>query len=144
MNTLENNTDSMVPQSVGIFHLAIPTHDLDATEKFYKSVFDSELARRYADRVTFSFFGHQIVCHLAPDKIDQSVELYPRHFGITFIQKLEFDKVYHRCKHSGYHLFKDLFIRWPDKPEKHETFFIADPSNNVIEFKYYFDTSYIY
>jgi len=129
---------------MSVFHLAIPSHDLDASEEFYTSVLGATRARRYNDRVTFRFFEHQIVCHLAPDKIDKTVEMYPRHFGITFLMKEEFNQVYERCVNSNYPLFKDRFIRWPEKPEGHETFFVADPSNNLVEFKYYYDSKYVY
>ena len=144
MNSSENSTESLHPEPVCIFHLAIPTHDIDAAEEFYTSVFGAERARRYADRVTFRFFGNQIVCHLAPDKIDRAPEMYPRHFGITFLRRQHFDEVYDRCKQSEYRLFKDIFLRWPDSKEKHQAFFISDPSNNLIEFKYYFDSTYVY
>ena len=49
-----------------IFYLAIPSHNLDASAEFYVSVFGAEPARRYHDRQTFNFFGHQVVCHLQP------------------------------------------------------------------------------
>ena len=127
-----------------IFHLAIPTHDLDAAENFYTEVLGARRARRYDDRVTFEFYGHQIVCHLAPDKIESSVEMYPRHFGITFTNPDDFERAYERCRGSATALFRDRFTRWPEQPERHDTFLIADPSNNLIEFKYYPDQHYVY
>ena len=127
-----------------IFHLAIPTHDIALSEDFYTRVIGAQRARIYDDRVTFKFFDHQIVCHLAPDEIDKSVKMYPRHFGMTFIEKAEFDKLYQKCLESGYPFFQERTMRWPERPEKHETFFIADPSNNLLEFKYYLDSKYAY
>ena len=47
-----------------VFHLAIPTHDLDAAQDFYVTRLGCKLARRYADRITLDFFGDQVVCHL--------------------------------------------------------------------------------
>ncbi len=127
-----------------IFHLAIPTHDLDASEDFYTRVMGAIRARRYDDRVSFNFFDHQIVCHLEPSEIDEKAKVYPRHFGMTFLRLEDFDRVYLQCKNSGYPLFLERSVRWPEKPERHETFFIADPSNNVLEFKYYEDPIFIY
>ena len=49
------------------FHLAIPTHDLDAAYRFYVEGLGCKLARRYADRITLDFFGDQVVCHLSED-----------------------------------------------------------------------------
>lgn len=127
-----------------IFHLAIPTHDLDQAEDFYTRIMGAQKARRYDDRVTFRFFDHQIVCHLAPDEIAPTVKMYPRHFGMTFVNRQDFDKTYEQCESSGYPLYQKRFMRWPERPEKHETFFIADPSNNLIEFKYYYDDTFVY
>lgn len=127
-----------------VFHLAIPTHDLDAAERFYTEVMGARRARRYDDRVTFDFFGDQVVCHLAPDEISPAPKLYPRHFGITFLRREDFDAVYERCRDSGHPFFKDRFTRWPEKTERHETFFVADPSNNLLEFKWYEDPVFVY
>ncbi len=129
---------------MNIFHLAIPTHDLDAAEAFYTQAVGAERARRYEDRVTLRFFDHQIVCHLAADEIDRIVKIYPRHFGMTFLKLEDFEQLYSRCQNSGYPLFQPRSTRWSERPEKHETFFIADPSNNLLEFKYYADAAYVY
>ncbi len=127
-----------------IFHLAIPTHDLDAAASFYGNVLGARQARRYDDRVTFEFHSDQLVCHLAPGEIEPELKLYPRHFGITFTDGEEFDACYARCRESGWPLFLDLFVRFGDLPERHRSFCIADPSNNVIEFKHYDEDRFVY
>lgn len=132
-----------------VFHLAIPTHDLDAAEDFYTRVIGAVRARRYDDRVTFRFFDHQVVCHLDPDSVDMNqgdpfANLYPRHFGITFRDKSEFDALYERCQSSGWSLVKEVFERFGGYPERHQTFFVADPSHNLIEFKWYEDSRFVY
>ena len=71
----------------GIFHLAIPCRDVDEAARFYEQAIGARVARRYDDRVTLDFFGHQVVCHLAPAKIDPEPALYPRHFGFTFTDR---------------------------------------------------------
>lgn len=129
---------------MSVFHLAIPTHDLDAAERFYVGVLQAVRARRYDDRVTFRFFDHQIVCHLAPDAVDREVRMYPRHFGLTFENGEDFDACYQRCQASGWPFYRDKFVRFDDRPERHQSFFLVDPSNNVIEFKHYDDSSYMY
>jgi len=127
-----------------VFHLAIPTHDLDLAEFFYTKIIGAERARRYEDRVTFKFFDHQIVCHLAPNEIAADVKMYPRHFGVTFSDEDAFMAHYRRCKAADWPLWKDIDARWPDLPEAHKMFFVADASNNLLEFKYYRDPSFIY
>jgi extradiol dioxygenase family protein len=74
------------------FHLAIPTVDLDAAYDFYVVGIGWHLARRYADRLTLDFFGDQVVCHLDPDLVVlDEPPLYPRHFGVTFCDRVDFD-----------------------------------------------------
>jgi extradiol dioxygenase family protein len=127
-----------------VFHLAIPTHDLDAAQRFYTSVLGAERARRYEDRVTFRFFGHQVVCHLAPAGVDPAPRPYPRHFGITFARLEDFDALHRRILLTGTRLCEERAVRWPERRERHETFFLADPSNNVLEFKCYADPGCMY
>lgn len=129
---------------MNVFHIAIPTHDLDAAESFYVNVLGAAKARRYDDRVTFRFFDHQIVCHLDPDAVAPEVQFYPRHFGITFERGEEFDAVIDRIYDSKWTFADDVSIRFGDLPERHRTCFLVDPSNNVIEFKHYDNHKYAY
>lgn len=120
-----------------IFHLAIPCADLDAAQEFYVERLGCKLARRYSDRITLDFFGHQVVCHLAPDRVDTNPTMYPRHFGITFVQKDAFDAILFRARERGARFFQAPFTRFASAREEHETFFLVDPSNNLLEFKHY-------
>jgi extradiol dioxygenase family protein len=127
-----------------LFHLAIPCHDLDKALHFYVDILDCKLARRYSDRITLNFFENQVVCHLAPDKIDPNPQMYPRHFGITFRQKKDFDAIFERVRNAHVDFFKELFVRFQDKQEEHWTFFLCDPSNNLLEFKCYKNEEMMY
>lgn len=127
-----------------VFHLAIPTHDLDLAAKFYGVDLGCKVARRYDDRITINFFGDQVVCHLAPESIDKYPKMYPRHFGVTFAKREDFYAVHTRALRQELRLFADLFVRFPDKREEHHTFFLIDPSNNLLEFKYYVDPAMMY
>ncbi len=127
-----------------VFHLAIPCKSLKETEDFYLGKLGVKLARRYDDRITLDFFGDQIVCHLCPEKIDLEPEIYPRHFGITFKEKFEFDNLLKLIKARKIGFFKKPFTRFKGKPEEHSSFFIKDPSNNLIEIKYYKDSRMMY
>ncbi|ADU31378.1 VOC family protein [Evansella cellulosilytica] len=126
-----------------VFHLAIPCKSLDETVDFYEKL-GCQLARRYDDRVTFNFFGDQVVCHLNPDKIDTKPKMYPRHFGITFTKKEEFDQCLTLAEERCLPFFQEPMMRFEGRQEEHETFFLIDPSNNLLEFKYYQDTSMVY
>ena len=61
-----------------VFHLAIPTHDLDAAQDFYVTKLGCKLARRYHDRITLDFFGDQVVCHLTPGEPADAGEPLPQ------------------------------------------------------------------
>ncbi|MBF8377957.1 VOC family protein [Alicyclobacillus mali] len=126
-----------------VFHLAIPARDLDEAYDFYVTKLGCKLARRYPDRITLDFFGDQLVCHLS-DRWDREVSMYPRHFGITFRDKKHFDNLYKLAKQRGIPFYHDLSRRFEGLIEEHETFFLMDPSNNLLEFKYYFDDRMMY
>ncbi|MBM7691105.1 extradiol dioxygenase family protein [Peribacillus deserti] len=126
-----------------VFHLAIPCKDLDETVDFYEKL-GCTLARRYDDRVTFNFFGDQVVCHLNPESVDVRPKMYPRHYGITFTDKKEFDQALHFAEEQKLPFFQELMVRFKGKKEEHITFFLVDPANNLLEFKYYHDIEMVY
>jgi extradiol dioxygenase family protein len=126
-----------------IFHLAIPCADLDRAFDFYVAGLGCKLARRYGDRITLDFFGDQVVCHLS-DQIDHAPRMYPRHFGVTFRDRDEYDAVLHLAQRRELTFFHEPTTRFPGKVEEHLTFMLLDPSNNILEFKYYHDPRMMY
>jgi extradiol dioxygenase family protein len=131
-------------EQYNVFHLAIPCKDLDETVEFYVFKLGCKLARRYADRVTIDFFGDQVVCHLNPESIDPSPKLYPRHFGITFRDKMEFDNLLKLIQIREIPVFTPLFTRFTKTAEEHSSIVLVDPANNLLEFKYYIDPRMMY
>ena len=135
-------------ESRDVFHLAIPAYDLDETVAFYVTKLGCKLARRYEDRVTLDFFGDQLVCHLTPSppEVTPMAELpmYPRHFGVTFREQVDFDSLYQLCRQRDVPLYSDVSLRFEGKVEVHQTFVACDPSSNLIEFKHYVDHRMMY
>jgi len=131
-----------------VFHLAIPAYDLDETVSFYVTKLGCKLARRYDDRVTFDFFGDQLVCHLSPIPAVvppmEELPMYPRHFGVTFREERDFHALYQLCQLRDIPFFSDVSLRFEGKIEVHQTFVICDPSSNLLEFKYYVDHRMMY
>ena len=129
-----------------VFHLAIPVHDLDAARDFYVSGLGCKLARTYPDRITVDFFGDQLVCHLSepPARRGAELELYPRHFGVTFREAEDFEAVHRLCLQRKIEMFSDLTLRFEGLVEVHRTFVLRDPSDNLIEFKHYADPRTMY
>ena len=128
------------------FHLAIPAYDLADTEDFYVRRLGCKLARRYGDRITLDFFGDQVVCHLSerPAETTDTLDLYPRHFGVTFREAQDFEAVHGLCLLRKVEFFSDINIRFEGMAEVHRTFVLCDPSNNLIEFKHYTDHRMMY
>jgi extradiol dioxygenase family protein len=124
------------------FHVAVQTHDLDAAVDFYVFGLGARLARRYDDRVTFDFFGDQLVCHLDPSAAPSDGEepiAYPRHFGVTFARAVDFDRLLRLVEHRKLRVLSGPALRFEGTAEEHRTIFLVDPSNNVLEFKQYED-----
>jgi uncharacterized protein len=133
-------------ESRDVFHLAIPAYDLDAAQDFYVGALGCKLARRYPDRVTIDFFGDQLVCHLVdpPTEAPAELNLYPRHFGVTFREARDFDAVLELCRQRKIELFSDVSVRFEGLVEAHRTFVLRDPSDNLVEFKHYDDPRMMY
>lgn len=127
-----------------VFHLAIPCRDLDDAYAFYVTGLGCKLARRYPDRITLDFFGDQVVCHLDPEGIDPEPKMYPRHFGVTFKEKREYDNLLRLATARALPFFHEPMLRFEGRIEEHLTFFLKDPSNNLLEFKYYLDDRMMY
>jgi len=125
------------------FHLAIPARDLDEAYDFYVKGLGCKLARRYDDRITLDFFGDQVVCHLS-DKWEREVEMYPRHFGVTFRHQEDWQRLVKLAKTRELTFFEEPFLRFEGRIEEHESFMLKDPSNNLLEFKYYADPRMMY
>jgi extradiol dioxygenase family protein len=131
-----------------VFHLAIPVYDLDEAQAFYVGRLGCKLARRYDDRITIDFFGDQVVCHLSPEPPSRpatdEIPMYPRHFGVTFRERGDFDALYGMCKARDVPFRFDVSTRFDGLVESHLTFVIVDPAGNLLEFKHYADHRMMY
>lgn len=130
--------------SNNVFHLAIPCKDLDEAYEFYVTKLGCKLARRHDDQISLDFFGDQLVCYLAPEKIESKPQLYPRHFGVNFREHAEFEHLMALLRMRNIPPFHGPFLRFEGKAEEHTTVCVLDPSNNVIEFKHYKDPRMMY
>jgi uncharacterized protein len=127
-----------------VFHLAIPTHDLDAAQHFYVTLLGCKLARRYDDRITLDFFGDQVVCHLTEMEPADPASLYPRHFGVTFRDAGDFENLHACAITRKIPFFSEMSVRFEGLHEEHRTFVLRDPAGNLLEFKSYRDHRMMY
>ena len=121
-----------------ISHIAVPCRDLDEAARWYSEVLGAEPVRILKDRVTFSFGGVlQLVCHLEKRAIDPNPRAYPRHFGLTFLRGEDFTRMVDHITEMGVEFMVRPRLRFQNDLHEHQTFMLADPSANVIEFKCY-------
>ena len=124
-----------------ILHLAIPAGDLTKTVKFYTDVLGCTLGNSEEGRwVDVKFWGNELTLHQSTEQlptvrhdVDMGAVLVP-HFGIHLTQD-DFDGVKARIAAAGLDYIDDPYRRFKGDKYEQETFFIADPNNNVLEIK---------
>ncbi len=119
------------------FHLALPCDDLAATLAFYVDVLGCRAGRSTDTWVIVDFFGQQVVLHHAPESVEHDPQMYPRHFGMVFDDRERYEQVLNRAVAAGADFFAEPFVRYAGTREEHRSFFLRDPSHNLIEFKAY-------
>lgn len=132
---------------MNIFHLAIPSHDLDASTAFYAGALNARPARRDEASQTFNFFGHRLVCCFDGSDTTPPQPLQTptsRHFGLIMLDRDALERAHRACRAQGVQHLSDLTWGSEDKPERHLSFWATDPSGNVVEFKWYVAHNFIY
>lgn len=127
-----------------IFHMAIACRDLDEAEDFYVKKLGCKLGRKYSDRITLNFFSAQLVCHMYPEKIDSVPQMYPRHFGVIFSNKEDFDTVLELAKQQELDFFQETMLKRQGEAAEQLNFYLKDPSNNIIQFKLFLNAEMVY
>ena len=123
------------------FHLAFPVKDLNTTKDFYRKILDCKVGRESESWVDFNLYGHQIVAHLAPEEcndVDSSNvdgdQIPCRHFGVI-LEWYEWEELSKKLDLFEMNYLISPRVRFKNKPGEQGTFFIKDPSGNVLEFK---------
>ncbi len=127
-----------------LFHLAFPIHDVEAATRFYVDGLGCTLGRTSERALTLGLAGHQLVGHLVPDQIPEQQGIYPRHFGLIFLSQGEWQALADRAKAKGLPFYQQPRVRFPGTRIEHRTFFLEDPSRNLLEFKHYTRESAIF
>jgi extradiol dioxygenase family protein len=134
----------MNEERTAIFHLAFPVTDLAAARQFYVEGLGCSLGRESGMAMTLGLAGHQLVAHLIEAPPEAQKGIYPRHFGLIFKDETDWEALYERAKRNGLRFFQDRRTRFSGTPIEHRTFFLEDPSKNLLEFKYYRHQSAIF
>lgn len=127
-----------------LFHLAFPVHDLAAAKQFYVDGLGCVLGRESSTAVTLGLAGHQVIAHLSPEPIVSQKGIYPRHFGLVLTLEEEWQALVDRAKAKGLIFYQQPRRRFAGTRLEHLTFFLEDPSRNLLEFKHYRHESAIF
>lgn len=137
-------------KSMRPFHLAFPVYDIKKTIDWYVSYLNCSVGRKSKRWVDFNFYGHQISAHLIDqknkkDKINlvDGKKIPSRHFGIILEMNDWKNLVTYLNEKKINYVIKPN-IRFKGQTGEQATFFIKDPSNNVLEFKAFQDDNKIF
>jgi hypothetical protein len=123
------------------FHLAFPVDDLAAARAFYGELLGCPEGRSAEKWVDFNLNGHQIVTHLAPDRVRQRTtnlvdgeDVPVPHFGLVLTMD-EWRRLARRLEKAGTNFVIAPTIRFEGEPGEQATMFLFDPAGNALEFK---------
>ena len=132
------------------FHLAFPVDDLARAREFYGTVLGCPLGRSSSQWIDFDLFGHQIVAHLAPPKVqadhhnavDGHAVPVP-HFGVVLGWD-HFHTYAARLREHGVKFVIEPHIRFAGQVGEQATMFLLDPAGNALEFKAFRDRAMLF
>ena len=123
------------------FHLAFPVYNINETIQWYTDILDCSVGRQSKLWVDFNFFGHQISAHKIEDEISKSKtnpvdghNIPCRHFGII-MEMEQWKNLVRRLNKKRIEFIINPNIRFKGEKGEQATFFIQDPSGNILEFK---------
>jgi extradiol dioxygenase family protein len=137
--------DSPVPR----FHLAMPVDDLAAARRFYGEVLGLAEGRSADTWVDWSLSGHQLVTHLATDRIApvhnpvDGHDVPVPHFGLILAVP-EFQRLADRLRSAGVEFVIEPYVRFEGETGEQWTMFLLDPAGNALEFKAFADDSQVF
>lgn len=126
------------------FHLAFPCHDFAAAKKFYVEGLSFQTGRESEHAMILNIGENQIVAHKEDTRPQSPDAIYPRHFGLIFQTLDQYQALLARAQAKKLAFYRDETIRFPQKKTEHRSFFLVDPSNNLLEFKHYTHTEAIF
>ena len=123
------------------FHLAIPVDNIPVCREFYRDILGCEEGRSSDHWVDFNLFGHQLVIHYK-EKSKEQLHTNPvdgkdvpvPHFGVI-LEWHEWKELSQKLDLLKINFLINPKFRFKNKLGEQGTFFIKDPSGNVLEFK---------
>src|SRR5437764_13936792 len=120
------------------FHFAFPVDDLAAARRFYGELLGCPEGRSAGHWVDFDLFGHQIVAHLAPDRVQRRTtnpvdgEAVPvPHFGVV-LPMSEWRTLADRLSQAGVEFVIAPTVRFAGEAGEQATMFLLDSAGNAL------------
>ena len=140
----------MSPPDRPPFHIALAVRDLETSRDFYGRLLACREGRSASTWVDFDFFGHQLVCHCAPGgdrpphrQLVDGTEVPVPHCGVVLSMD-RWNALADVFRAEGYPFAVSPRLRFAGKPGEQGTFFVEDPSGNLLEFKGFSDSSQLF
>lgn len=132
------------------FHIAFPVNNLKSTRDFFTKVLGCSLGRESDKWIDFNMYGHQVVAHLSPEdyikpnenKVDGDM-VSCRHFGVILPWD-KWRKLSEKITNMKIGFMIKPKIRFKNLKGEQGTFFLKDPSGNVLEFKSFKNDSMVF
>jgi len=134
----------MMDQLHNAFHVAFPMQDLQAGKDFYINKLGLQLGRESKHAFIINFFDNQLVAHRVDTLPEKQDSIYPRHFGLIFADKKSWHALIETAKANQVSFFREPTCRFAGEFIEHDSFFLMDPANNLLEFKYYKNSEAIF
>ncbi len=127
-----------------LFHLTFPITNIAQTKEFYVNGLGCQLGRENSQAIILDLYGHQLVAHMTDEPLTPQKGIYPRHFGLVFIDEADWKMLLERVQIKQLSLYQQPKQRFVGTPLEHRTFFLSDPFDNLMEFKFYAHRSAIF
>jgi len=132
------------------FHLAIPVDDLAKARSFYGALLGCHEGRSSDHWIDWDFYGHQLVTHVAPDRLLPPVtnpvdghDVPVPHFGVV-LDMDSWQALADKVRAAGIAFVIEPYVRFKGKPGEQATMFFYDPAGNALEFKAFADISQLF
>ena len=127
------------------FHLSFCVAELESTRAFYGELLECSQGVVHPNAVDFSFFGHQLTCHVDPARVRRADidTLDGNHFG-AIIEPALFHRLARRLEAAQVSFIVPPEVQRQGTPGERWKLIVADPSGNAIELKCYRDESQIF
>jgi uncharacterized protein len=120
-----------------LFHLAFPIANIPQAKAFYADGLGCTVGRENSNSVILNLYGHQLVAHVTQEPLTPQRGIYPRHFGLVFVEEADWETLLERSQRQGLQFYQQPKERFVGLPLEHRTFFLEDPFSNLLEFKFY-------